>query len=177
MDTSFAFLDEVWSPDQNCQPIAQDDIMSAFIDNNEKKCYPPNDLKSSAETQFVLPKGNDTDTIEGYDNNDFYVFDDYFVNDITSMKRNQDDEQRKLIEQEELINEEEAYNIIEDYEQQTTSASASPDIRNVVDNVLTEPVALDKPFITSEVIIVLLCGIILVLLFDKFLSLSIRLRK
>ena len=93
------------------------------------------------------------------------------------MKRNQDDEQRKLIEQEELINEEEAYNIIEDYEQQTTSASASPDIRNVVDNVLTEPVALDKPFITSEVIIVLLCGIILVLLFDKFLSLSIRLRK
>ena len=172
MDTSFAFLDEVWSPEQNCQPIAQDDIMSAFIDNNEKKCYPPNDLKSSAETQFVLPRGSATDIIEGYDTNDFYMFDDYFVNDISSMKANQADEQKKIIEQEEMINDEEAYNIIEDYEQQPV-----PEVRNVVDNILTEPTTLDKPFITSEVIIVLLCGIILVLLFDKFLSLSIRLRK
>lgn len=168
-NTSFAFLDEVWSPEKNCQPIAQDDIMSAFIDNNEKKCYPPNDLKSSKDTQFILPSGN-PELIEGYDNNDFYIFDDYFVNDIQSMKDNKDDEHKKQIEQEELIENEKSYDVIEDY-----SPKNVPEIPNVVTSILTDTGS--KPFITSEIIIIVLCGIILMLLFDKFVSLSIRLRK
>jgi hypothetical protein len=167
--SSFSFLEEVWSPEQNCQPIAENDIMSAFVENKEGKCFPP-----TAVSNAFKPQQEDM-PVEGWSPNggDYFAFDQFFQSDMISMKANMENDD---VEQEEKI-------IIRNVEEPQTGNDVSDILEKYDNNSMQPPKPYqqlpsqhEKPFLTSELIIFILCGIILILLFDKFISMGKAMR-
>ena len=175
--SSFAFLEEIWSPEQNCQPIAENDIISAFVENKESKCYPPTSLSDA----FKPPEG-DMSSVEGWSANsaDYFAFYQFFESDMISMKANQNNDDNDIYQEEPVMIKNVEESPYKDSQPDVTDVLEKYGNHNSMQNngipTQLQPYSGDKPFLTSELIIFILCGIILILLFDKFISIGKAMR-